>query len=123
MIVGTGVDIVDVRRIGKSIDRFGERFVNKILAEPEYSDLEGAELVSYLAKQFAAKEAVSKALGTGMGGGVHFHNILVLRGKYGAPFVELVDGAAKRAGRLGVTNLSISLSDEKDYAVAFVVAT
>ena len=122
MIAGIGVDIVDVRRIEKSIKRFGDRFINRILAGEERRELEGRKLASYVAKQFAGKEAVSKALGTGMRVGVHFGCILILRDSYGRPYVELREGAALRQEKLAIGDIKISLSDERDYAIAYVVA-
>ena len=86
MIVGVGADIVDTGRISRSLNRFGDRFVAKILASDEIRvHLTGMQAAAYLARQFAAKEAVSKALGSGMKNGVHFRNIRVLRKKAGHP--------------------------------------
>ena len=123
MIVGTGVDIVEVRRIRRSLGRFGERFVNRVLCPGERRDLKGDRLVAYVARQFAAKEAVSKALGTGMKRGVRFSNIEVTRESSGAPKVELSGEARQRAEELGITAIHISMSDERDYAIAYVLAT
>ena len=123
MIIGVGTDLVDIRRIQYSVDRFGDRFVGRILAEAERREqLSGTRLAAYVARQFAAKEAVSKALGSGMRNGVYFTNILVLRDAAGAPFVELHAGARARAQQMDITTIQISLSDEKDYALAFAVA-
>jgi holo-[acyl-carrier protein] synthase len=123
VIVGTGVDIVDIRRIENSINRFSERFIRRILNDDEVRDsLEGKRLAGYVARQFAAKEAVSKALGTGMRSGVYFGNILVLRNEFGAPFVELRAGARARAQQIDATEIQVSLSDERDYAIAYAVA-
>ena len=124
MIVGVGADIVDVNRIGKSLARFGDRFLKKILSQPEVRvDLRGRQLTTYVARQFAAKEAVAKALGTGMRGGVSFGAIQVLRNRYGVPYVELTGKATERARRIGASNIQISLSDERDYAIAYVIAS
>jgi len=124
MIVGTGVDIVDTRRIARSVDRFSDRFVRKILCDGEIrDDLSGARLAAYVARQFAAKEAVSKALGTGMRAGVYFSSIMILRNEFGAPYVELHAGARARAQQIDASTIHISLSDERDYAVAWAVAT
>ena len=123
MIVGTGVDIVDIRRIRKSVERFGDRFVTRILADAEMrEDLDTVRLSAYVARQFAAKEAVSKALGSGMRDGVYFGNILVLRNSAGAPMVELHAGARARAQQMDISDVLISLSDEKDFAVAYAVS-
>ena len=102
MILGNGVDIVDTSRIKRSVERFGTRFARRILSSREMQRFETTPAAAaYLARQFAAKEAVSKALGTGMRG-VHFSEIEVLRQKSGAPYVELQGGALSRAEALGV---------------------
>ena len=122
MIVGVGTDIVDVARIEKTLTRFGRRFSNKILCVEEIRPaLKGQQAAAYLARQFAAKEAVSKVLGTGMRRGVHFRTIRVLRNAAGEPTVELLAGAAKRASQLEIAHIHLSMSDEKAFAVAFAV--
>mgnify|MGYP001220599451 FL=1 len=124
MIVGIGVDIVDVNRIVALVNRFGDRFLKKILSRREIKlGLTDRQQAAYVAKQFAAKEAVSKALGTGMRWGVRFRTIQVLRNQNGAPYVRLKNLAAERARQMGADNIQISLSDEKDYAIAYVVAS
>ena len=124
MIIGVGVDIVDVNRIGNLVSRFGDRFLKKILSQTEARvGLTEHQLTAYVAKQFVAKEAVSKALGTGMRSGVRFSTIRVLRNSYGAPYVELGGEAAECARQIGASNIQISLSDEKDYAIAYVIAS
>ncbi len=122
MIKGIGTDIVDTRRIERSLRRFGVRFQNKILGEDEYRALDDRELAAYVARQFAAKEAVAKALGTGMRQGVSFKSIRILRNKLGAPYVELDGGAEQVAAELGVSEIHVSLSDERHYALAFAIA-
>ena len=123
MIAGIGVDIVDIRRVARSLKRWGDRFRDKILNIEEVRNGQpDAIAAAYLARQFAAKEAVSKALGTGMRAGVHFGDIKILRGKGGAPQVELTGGAAKRAVKLGADKIHISISDEADYAIAYAIA-
>mgnify|MGYP001425474677 CR=1 FL=1 len=123
MIVGVGADIVDVRRVQRSLTRFGDRFTDKILCAGERRPLRGGQLAAYLARQFSAKEAVSKALGTGMRSGVHFRNIEIVRKESGAPLVKLTGEAKSRAEELGVSDIHISMSDERDYAIAYVIAT
>lgn len=121
MIISVGTDIVDTRRIEKSLTRFGSRFQNRILDEDEIRPLHEKELAAYLARQFAAKEAVSKVLGTGMRQGVSFKSIRIYRNENGAPYVSLKDAAGEIAGALGITQIHISLSDERHYALAFAV--
>ena len=124
MIVGTGVDIVKVERIESSINRWGDNFAGKILNLDElgkYHDYKSGK-AGYLARQFAAKEAVAKALGTGMGAGIHFLQIPVGRLASGAPVVSLSGRAKTRSEKLGINSWHVSISDEKEFAVAFVVA-
>ena len=123
MIMGVGTDIVDGRRIQRTFTRFGERFTDKVLCVGERRSLSGSQLAAYLARQFSAKEAVSKALGTGMRSGVHFRNIEIVRKESGAPLVKLTGEAKSRAEKLGVSDIHISMSDERDYAIAYVIAT
>ncbi|MBV1877239.1 MAG: holo-ACP synthase [Pseudomonadales bacterium] len=122
MIVGIGVDIVDTDRMDKSYRRFGDRFAEKILHQDEIQKYHAANnKVSFLAKRFAAKEAVAKALGTGMRAGVHFRQICICNKKTGLPFVKLSAAAETRAAALGVKKIHLSLSDERTNAIAFVV--
>lgn len=123
MIVGIGTDLVLVSRIRASLDRFGDRFAQRILVEKELVDFATARAPEYfLAKRFAAKEAVSKALGTGMRHGVTFGSIQISHDGAGKPLVILLGDAADLAERKGIAHLHLSLSDEKDQALAFVVA-
>jgi len=122
VIVGIGVDIVEISRIRKSLARYGDRFADKILTDAEKAAFrEATDQGAWLAKRFAAKEAVAKALGTGMRRGVHFRQMIVDRKKSGAPFITLSGAAEKRAEALGVSGRHLSISDEDAYAVAFVV--
>mgnify|MGYP002632287883 CR=1 FL=1 len=123
MIVGVGIDIVRVERIARSLERWGDKFKDRILCEEEKrSSSSTVSEAAYLARQFAAKEAVSKALGSGMRLGVHFRSIKILRMASGAPCVELVDGALRRAMTVGCDSFHVSISDETDYAIAYVIA-
>lgn len=118
-IVSVGVDLCRRDRIERVLARFGDRFVRRILDDSERR--EGAD-AAYLCRQFAGKEAVAKALGTGLGAGVAFSQIRVLRKRGGAPYIELAGQARRRAETLGITRFHISLSDEQTHALAFVVA-
>ena len=126
MIKGIGTDLTDQRRIQRALNRFGDRFVAKVLCISEIdvfrSMSSDRKRVAYLAKQFAAKEAVVKALGTGFSQGVTMRQIEIKRQSTGAPSVRLNDRALRRATELGVSVWSISLSDEGDYSLAFVTA-
>jgi holo-[acyl-carrier protein] synthase len=113
-----GVDIVEIERVEAAIGRFGERFLTRIYTTVEVAFCRGR--VPELAARFAAKEAVMKALGTGAHG-VSWREIEVLPNHRGKPLVYLYDRARKRAERIGLTGVDISLSHSREYAVAFVV--
>ncbi len=126
MIVGIGSDLSDIRRIAKTLERFGDRFTHKSFTEIERtrSDRKTDRAASY-AKRFAAKEACSKALGTGLKGGVHLADMGVVNMKSGQPTMALTGGAAARleamtpAGMRCVIHLT--LTDDHPYAQAFVI--
>ena len=124
MIVGTGIDIVKVQRIESSLNRWGDNFAAKILNVEELGKFQRYKSgqAGYLARQFAAKEAVAKALGTGMGSGISFSQISVGRLSSGAPCVSLSGRARKRSEKLGINSWYVSIADQKEFAVAFVVA-
>ena len=125
MIKGIGTDLTDRRRIQRAYDRFGDRFVAKVLSATEikvFQSMGDGKQVAYLAKQFAAKESVVKALGTGFSQGIALHQIEITRRPTGAPAVNLEGRALVRATELGITTWSISISDDGDYALAFVTA-
>ncbi len=122
MIKGVGTDLVRTTRIASSLEKFGERFAEKILATGEMADFKSSkDKAKFLSKRFAAKEAVAKALGTGMGAGVHFKLIEVTHKASGAPAVLLHGAAQQRATKLGVTHTHLSISDEEGLAQAFSV--
>ena len=126
MIKGIGTDLTDQRRIQRAFNRFGDRFVAKVLCTAEIDAFQSMgsdrKRVAYLAKQFAAKEAVVKAMGTGFSQGITMRQIEIKRQSTGAPVVRLHDRALLRATELGVSVWSISLSDDGDYSLAFVTA-
>ena len=115
----TGVDIIEIPRIQRVLDRYGQRFLDRIFTPDEISYCRGR--APNLAGRFAAKEATMKALGTGARG-VSWKDIEVIRAESGAPSVKLHGRAEKRAKRLQVGELSLSMSHSREYAVAFVVA-
>lgn len=117
-----GVDLVSVSRIQGVLDRHGRRFVDRILTPREQAGL--AEDTRRLAGRFAAKEAVAKALGTGIGPlGVGFHDIEIEKDALGAPRVILSGAALARFEALGGKDLALSISHEKEMALAFCVLT
>ena len=122
MIIGVGTDIVEVDRIRKAFSRRPEKFRRKILAAEEIEITPVSREIEYLAKRFAAKEAISKVLGTGMQFGVSFGDILILTDlETGQPLVELKGHAKQQASLKGINRILVSISDEKDYAMAFAV--
>lgn len=122
MIIGIGVDIADIRRFEKLLERFGNRLAKRILSNSELVEFEQSKNpAAFLAKRFAVKEATVKALGTGFGEGLHARQISLSHNQRGAPFLELSDKAAQVWGHLGCNQSHVSLSDEKEHAIAFVV--
>jgi holo-[acyl-carrier protein] synthase len=132
-LIGIGTDIVQISRMQKSLNRSGERFVQHILHPHEieifqnyqqryqYSNSLAQRHIAYLAKRFAAKEALSKALGTGISQGVCLTEIEVYNNAFGQPKLKLHGTTAQKAQQLGVKHHYLSLSDEKEYAIAYVV--
>lgn len=121
MIQGIGTDIVAVARMAELWQRHGERAMDKILAPEERGDcLASPEPARFLAKRFAAKEAFGKAMGTGIRAPVLLPAIAVVHDELGKPIFRLAPELAKVLGELGLTT-HLSLSDERDHAVAFVV--
>jgi holo-[acyl-carrier protein] synthase len=127
LIVGIGSDLSDIRRIQKSLDRFGERFTHRLFTDTERarSEAKPDKAASY-AKRFAAKEACAKALGTGVPRrGVHWADMGVVNQRSGKPTMALTGGAAERLASLipaGMTPvIHVSLTDDHPYAQAFVI--
>ncbi len=127
MIVGIGSDLSDIRRIQKSLDRFGDRFTNRVFTETERarSEAKPDRAASY-AKRFAAKEACAKALGTGVPRrGVHWADMGVVNQRSGRPTMALTGGAAERLAGMMPPGMSpvihVTLTDDHPYAQAFVI--
>ena len=122
MIIGIGTDVASIPRIERVLARFGERFVNRILTPQERVRFERTRLkANHLAKRFAAKEAFSKAIGTGIHPPFKWHSISVGRDARGRPGLVPSAEMAAHLASLGVTNSHISLTDDAGVAVAFVV--
>ena len=121
-VLGIGVDLVECARIERSLDRFGEKFLHRIFTkgEIEYS-MSMKFPARHLAARFAAKEAVSKAFGTGIGKSMGWRDIDVHKKPSGEPFLVLAGGAEKLAKERGVTNALITLSHSEQHAVATIV--
>jgi holo-[acyl-carrier protein] synthase len=122
MILGVGIDIIEVARIQASHERFGERFLNRILRPDEISYcLSNRVPAPFLAARFAAKEAISKAFGTGIGAQLGWQDMEVGRKASGEPFVILHDGGKKLFQDRGARAVLISLSHTQNYAAAVAV--
>lgn len=121
-VIGIGTDIVKVSRINRLLKKHGDSFAKRILHANELEIFNQHKVsVYYLAKRFAAKEALSKALGTGIAKGIRFEEIEVINNADGKPYLVLHGTALEISNQLGVENLFISLSDEKKYAIAYVI--
>jgi holo-[acyl-carrier protein] synthase len=126
MILGLGSDIIDIRRIEKTIARYGDRFLARVFTDTERlkSERRAARVASY-AKRFAAKEACAKALGTGLRKGVYWRDMGVINLRSGRPTMVLTGGAAEQLRRITPEGLQarvdVTLSDEFPLAQATVV--
>ena len=126
MIVGIGTDLADIRRIENTLNRFGERFEKRVFTELERAKANRRrERVATYAKRWAAKEACSKALGTGLRMGVAWKEMGVVNLPSGQPTMELTGGAAARLAGLippgHRANIHVTITDDHPYAQAFVV--
>jgi len=122
MILGTGIDLIEVARIEESYRRFGERFLQRILRPGEIAYcLSLARPGPHLAARFAAKEAVSKAFGTGIGAELGWHDIEVRRRESGQPWIELHDAGADLLKRRQGRTIHLSLSHTAATAVAVAI--
>lgn len=121
MIFGIGTDIVRVARMQKNIERYGEKFAERILTASELDEYRNElRKAHFLAKRFAAKEAAAKAMGTGFRDGLMLHHIGVTHDNAGKPQLAFTDQAADFVRANAITQVHVSLADEEDHAVAFV---
>jgi holo-[acyl-carrier protein] synthase len=121
-VVGLGTDIVEVARIEAALGRTGERFAERILTDSEMLRFQQTSHPErFLAKRFAAKEAAAKALGTGIAAGVSFHDIEISNNAAGKPELKFSGAARRLADQLEVCQLFLSISDERQCAVATVI--
>jgi len=125
MIAGFGIDITEVERIGKSLEKFGDRFIEKLFTESERAYCAGMNSKSSRARcfagRFAAKEAFLKALGTGLREGIKWTDIEILNDKLGKPELNLRNRAALEAESRSISHLYVTLSHSRGAAVAAVV--
>ncbi|MBP5788737.1 MAG: holo-ACP synthase [Neisseriaceae bacterium] len=125
MIYGIGTDIVQISRMAKKWQRSGDDFARAILSPQEwddYSKCKDTQKAAFLSKRFAAKEAFAKALRTGFRQPIFLNNISILHNEHNAPYFALTDELQQWLNDKNIKNLHLSISDEKDYAMAFVVA-
>ena len=122
MLIGTGVDLIEIERIARSIERYGDRFLRRVYTDPEiaYCNRKRGSAESFAAR-FAAKEAGAKALGTGISRGVTWNEFQVGRLPGRAPVLELSGRAEVLAKELGVRTISLSISHTGSLAMAMVV--
>ena len=122
MIYGVGTDLIEIRRIDKALRRFGERFARRILCEPELKRFRAhRQPVAYLAKRFAAKEAFTKALGTGIHAPANWHGVWVVNLKSGKPQLEFSVELQKLLEKKQIHRTHLSLTDEREMAAATVI--
>ncbi len=121
-VLGIGVDLVENARIQHSLDRFGERFLHRVFTDGEIAYSQSMKFPArHLAARFAAKEALSKAFGTGIGKAMGWKDIDVRKKPSGEPFVILIGGAERVANERGVRTVCITLSHTEHHAMAMIV--
>lgn len=121
-IYGIGIDLCEVKRIERSLERNGDLFANKVLHQNEKAHFDKLKFKArFLAKRFAAKEAFAKALGTGIADGVSLPSIEIYNDAAGKPWINLHDGALQKLQQIGETRVHLSISDERDLAMAQVI--
>lgn len=123
VILGLGLDVVEIERIDRILGRHGERFVERICRPDEPRRVEGRVTPEHLAGLFAAKEAVMKALGSGWAEGIGFRQVEVSHGSGGRPRAVLHDRARERASRISVEEIHLSITHERRYAAAVAILT
>jgi holo-[acyl-carrier protein] synthase len=127
MIIGLGSDLCSIERIGRSLDRFGDRFINRVFTDVERAKAESRPFTraGTYAKRFAAKEAFSKAVGTGFSRGVFMRDIGVVNIKSGAPTLALTGGAKERLDALTplghAAQIHLTMTDDHPFAMAVVI--
>ena len=125
-LIGVGTDIVEIERIDALLQRQAERFTRRVLHDNElanFAKLIPEKRAAWLAQRFATKEALAKALGTGIGQFAQLHDIETRHDEWGKPQLVLHGITQDTADRLGVVHTALSLADERHYAVAFVILT
>jgi holo-[acyl-carrier protein] synthase len=122
VIYGVGTDLIEIKRVARVLERFGERFAQRILCEPELKRFRAhKQPVAYLAKRFAAKEAFTKALGTGIHAPANWHGVWVVNLKSGKPVLEFSVPLKRLLQERKIRNSHLSLTDEREIAAATVI--
>jgi holo-[acyl-carrier protein] synthase len=122
MIYGVGTDLIEIKRVERVLKRFGERFARRILCEPELKRFRAhKQPVAYLAKRFAAKEAFTKALGTGIHAPANWQGVWVVNLKSGKPILEFSSRLKEFLRERKIRNSHLSLTDEREIASATVI--
>lgn len=122
MIHGIGTDLVNIKRIEEALFRFGDRFLHRILSEEEVAEYAAtSQAARFVAKRFAAKEAFSKALGTGIGEIVGWHDVRVSHDELGKPSIQTSTALLGKLRARQITHMHLSITDEAEQALAFVV--
>jgi len=123
MMIGLGIDIIDNRRIKKTIDRFGNKFIERCFSINEINiSNQRQNSINFFAKRFAAKEACAKAMGTGLVKGINWKDIEVMNDINGKPYINLYNNALRSFKKMSnkECNILLSLSDERNYSIANV---
>ena len=123
MMIGLGIDIIDNRRIQKTIDRFGNKFIERCFSVNEINiSNQRQNSINYFSKRFAAKEACAKAMGTGLVKGMNWKDIEVMNDINGKPYINLYNNALRSFKKMSnkECNILLSLSDERNYSIANV---
>ena len=122
MIFGIGVDIVQKSRIQNQLEKHGSEFAERLLCQQEMSEyIQTADKTRYMSNHIATKEAVAKALGTGLTDGIRFQDICISHESSGKPFLTFCGEASKYIEANAITSTYLSISDEKDYSLALVI--
>jgi holo-[acyl-carrier protein] synthase len=122
VIFGVGTDVVEIERIEKALARFGERFAQRVLCDPELKRFRAhSKPAAYLAKRFAAKEAFTKALGTGIKAPANWHGVWVINHASGKPELQFTDALKALLAAKGIQRSHVSLTDERGVAMATVI--
>ena len=122
MIYGIGTDLVNIKRIEEALFRFGDRFLHRILSEEEVAEYaQTSQSARFVAKRFAAKEAFSKAFGTGIGESVGWHDVRVSHDELGKPLIHASEPLQEKFRVRQIARTHLSITDEAEQALAFVV--